>query len=82
MGPTSAYRYAVPPNSFMVHALSCPSEVSLEASGEAPEVPLTEYVNAKQQYRLLVPAGWDVKGKAGEQPACVNDTVVHGLCVS
>lgn len=30
---------------------------------------LTEYVNTKQQYRLLVPAGWDVKGKAGEQPA-------------
>ncbi|PNH08079.1 PsbP domain-containing protein 2, chloroplastic, partial [Tetrabaena socialis] len=37
----------------------------LEGAAAAPGTALSEYVNAKQQYRLLVPADWDVKGKAG-----------------
>ncbi|GFR47895.1 hypothetical protein Agub_g9642 [Astrephomene gubernaculifera] len=42
---------------------SPPAEIT--ASSSSSSETLTEYGNAKQQYRLLVPASWDVKGKAG-----------------
>jgi hypothetical protein len=41
---------------------------------------LQPYVNAQQQYKLSVPAGWDRKDKAG---ACSSSTrVLHSIVTS
>ncbi|KXZ55621.1 hypothetical protein GPECTOR_2g1171 [Gonium pectorale] len=49
-----------------LHSSAHAEEGSAVAAASEPADPsLTEYVNAKQQYRLLVPAAWEAKGKAG-----------------
>jgi hypothetical protein len=54
-----------------------PAVAEEAAAGAAAAVgELQPYVNAQQQYRLSVPAGWDRKDKAG---AC--NSIVHAHAV-